>query len=370
MKTFTLPEIDEDMLQDVVEETNIHCANSSTTSILLEQDPHNTSLLNELFRSVHTIKGVVAIAQVSPLLPLLMAMEDILAMIREGELSYNTQISDALLSILNEVKFFVADCAVEKSIDYDPDIYISAATWLKQVRPDNQAEHQSLFTKVTLALESSTEYEKNSAGFYEQSFDDLDIDWAKEIEPDLIFFQSIMKPVEQRLDNWEGRSDRQLKLALLLNQFAGKPVDETQLIAAVYLHDIGMALLPLALLRKTSPLKDSETTRVRGHVERAVNFLSEMPHWSEARQFIYEHHERPDGDGYPNGLGNDDISHGAKILALVDSFEAMTHERARHRHEKRSIIHALQEINHSSGTQFCPFWVETLNRVMDSILAK
>jgi HD-GYP domain-containing protein (c-di-GMP phosphodiesterase class II) len=93
-----------------------------------------------------------------------------------------------------------------------------------------------------------------------------------------------------------------------------------------------------------------------------------MPHWAEARTYIYQYHECPDGSGYPKGLTNDEISDGAKILALVDAFEAMTHKRASKTHQIRPVTHALLEINRASGTQFCPFWVDILNQVMKSIL--
>lgn len=369
MKSFIPQDLDPELLLDVVDEVEVLCEESASTLISLGQDPSNRKLLDKLFRSVHTIKGDVGLAQFTPLIPLLSAMEDILGLMREHVIEYDNLISDLLITIIDEVKAFVDDCANHASAEFDEIMYINATSYMVKVKEDNLEQHEALLTKslhtLLPPLDSGV-----GPGLFTQELDDLNINWADEVEPDLVFFHSIMKPVEQRLDNWEGRSDRQIKLALLLNQFAGNIVDNNQLRAAVYLHDLGMSLLPLALLRKKTELAESEVTRLRGHVQRSVNFLSEMPHWAEARQFIYEHHERPDGKGYPRGLTEHKISHGAKIIALVDAFEAMTHSRAQQRHQKRHISHAVQEMNTASGSQFCPFWLDVLNKVMASIIDK
>lgn len=367
MKTFSPVDLDHELLLDVVDEVDLLCEDSANTLVLLSQDPENRELLDKLFRSVHTIKGDVGLARFAPLLPLLSALEDILGLLRDGSIVYMHLISDLLLSIIEEVKSFVDDIANAGSAEYDSSMYSDATQMMAKVRVDNLDEHERLLTRSLNIIEPSMGNHDEPA-LFTQELNDLDIDWTGEVEPDLMFFQSIMKPVEDRLDNWEGRSGRQLKLALLLNQFAGNIVNEQQLRAAVYLHDLGMALLPLAMLRQKNRFTEAEIARLRGHVQRSVNFLSEMPHWSEARQFILEHHERADGEGYPQGLTNIEISHGAKILAIVDAFEAMTHTREHQVHTKRHIPHALQEINSASGTQFCPYWVNILNKVIASII--
>ena len=369
MKTFTPPVLDDDLLFDVIDEVTVLCEESAATLTMLGREPDNRELLDKLFRSIHTIKGRYRYGAYLAFIAPVGAVEDILAMMREGTLEYNSVISDLLLIILDQVKSFICECEEVGYVEYDPGMYLLATQVIAKVRPDNIGEHDALLTKSLLILEPSLADDSENE-LLVQEFDDLNINWANEVEPDLVFFHSIMKPVEERVDHWEGRSSRQLKLALLLNQFAGKPVDEQQLRVAVYLHDIGMSLLPLAVLRKTAPLSELEVGRVRGHVQRGVSFLSEMPHWSEASRFIHEHHERVDGQGYPRGLSHDEISHGGKILALVDAFEAMTHERAKQRHKKRPIAHALREINHVSGSQFCPYWVGVLNQVMASMLAE
>lgn len=370
LETFIPVDLDDDeLLFDVVDEINHLSEESEKTLSLLGQDPTNKDLLDKLFRSVHTIKGDIGVAQIAPLFPLLSAMEDILGLMRESVLQFDDLIGDLIITIFDRVKDFVDACVNDGEAEYDPRIFSTATEFIANVQPETVNQYTTLLNQALYILNAQVHTDAEHELFAQQ-LDELSIDWSSEVEPDLIFFHNIMGPVEARIDNWEGRSSRQLKLALLLNQFAGSPVDEQQLRASVYLHDIGMAILPLAILKKKSPLTESEVTLMRSHVLRSSGFLSDMPHWSQARQFIYQHHERADGKGYPEGLTNEKISDGAKILSLVDAFEAMTHDRAQKIHQKRTLARALNEVTQASGSQFCPYWVNILNAIMAPIIAK
>jgi len=369
MKVFTPQELEDDLLYDIVDEVKLLSEETANTLIMLSHEPEDRKLLDKVFRSVHTIKGDVALGQMSPLLPLLIATEDILGMMRDGVIQYDSLISDLLLTVFDHVQAFVDDCVRKGAAEYDDEMFSAATDYIAQVNPEQPAGYKALLHKALVILEPSLAEESDKV-YLPHEMDELQIDWDSEVEPDLVFFHNIMEPVEQRVDNWQGRSGRQLKLALLLNKFAGNRVDEKQLRAAVYLHDVGMSLLPLALLRKNGQFTDAEIARLRSHVIRGVAFLSEMPHWAEARQFIHQHHERFDGMGYPQGLSGDEITDGAKILALIDAFEAMTHNRAHDVHLKRPMKRAIQEINLAGGSQFCPYWIEVFNKVMASILPR
>jgi hypothetical protein len=65
-----------------------------------------------------------------------------------------------------------------------------------------------------------------------------------------MFFWELMKPIEKRSKYWEGRGDRIAKLAGYINKIAGAPIDESQLAVACYMHDFGMAFMPITLLHK------------------------------------------------------------------------------------------------------------------------
>ena len=78
---------------------------------------------------------------------------------------------------------------------------------------------------------------------------------------------------------------------------------------------------------------------------------------------ILQHQEKLDGSGYPNKLPADMICDGARILAIVDAYYAMTNYRADREH-KRSKLRAISEINACIGTQFCEEWVKVFNSIM------
>ncbi|WP_394392914.1 HD-GYP domain-containing protein [Shewanella woodyi] len=84
----------------------------------------------------------------------------------------------------------------------------------------------------------------------------------------------------------------------------------------------------------------------------------------EAAQIVLQHHEQVDGAGYPNHLTGDKICDGAKIIAIADTFDARSHERAHHTLLKRPLVRTMNEINNFSGTQFDPYWVEIFNQVV------
>ena len=80
--------------------------------------------------------------------------------------------------------------------------------------------------------------------------------------------------------------------------------------------------------------------------------------------WVRHHHERWDGAGYPDGIGGEDIPVGARILAVADSWDVMTSERAYH--VPRTVPEALEEVRRSTGGQFAPEIVSALERLLDA----
>jgi HD-GYP domain-containing protein (c-di-GMP phosphodiesterase class II) len=114
-------------------------------------------------------------------------------------------------------------------------------------------------------------------------------------------------------------------------------------------HDIGMFLVPDDILRKPDRLTQEESDAVRKHPEMGRDILSirggSYPWLSEV---VYQHHEREEGQGYPRGLRGDRIHEYAKILGIVDTYEAMTHNRP----HRRAI--SVRELIESKNQQFAP----------------
>lgn len=131
-------------------------------------------------------------------------------------------------------------------------------------------------------------------------------------------------------------------------------LDELQLLAT--LHDIGKIAVPDEILEKRGPLSLEEWEVIKKHSEigyRIAQFSSEMQPIAEA---ILSHHERWDGHGYPMGLKGKDIPLIARILAIADAYDVMTHERP----YKKPISHqeAVDQLKAHAGTQFDPDLVQ------------
>jgi putative two-component system response regulator len=130
------------------------------------------------------------------------------------------------------------------------------------------------------------------------------------------------------------------------------------------LHDIGKLEVPINILQKEEPLSHDEWEQMRRHPEVGGYMISGIDYLAQAVPIIHHHHERWDGDGYPDGLKGEDIPIGARLLAVVDSFEALTTDRP-----YRKAINpkeACEEIINNSGTKYDPEMVAAFTRCWDS----
>jgi hypothetical protein len=124
------------------------------------------------------------------------------------------------------------------------------------------------------------------------------------------------------------------------------------------LHDVGKIGIADAILSKPGPLDPDELAAMRTHPEIGERLLSNVPFLSGALPIIRHHHERWDGDGYPDGLAAERIPLGARIVAVCDAWDAMTCDRPYRK--ARSKDEASTELRDGSGTQWDPLIVETL----------
>lgn len=127
------------------------------------------------------------------------------------------------------------------------------------------------------------------------------------------------------------------------------------------LHDIGKVGVPDSILGKPAKLTDEEFAIIKRHPELGAQIL-EHHSLADVRQWVAAHHERPDGRGYPLALAGDAIPVEARILAVADSYEAMTSDRA----YSASLGHdaARAELERCAGTQFDPRVVKAFLAVL------
>jgi putative nucleotidyltransferase with HDIG domain len=128
------------------------------------------------------------------------------------------------------------------------------------------------------------------------------------------------------------------------------------------LHDLGKVGVPDAVLRKTQTLDEEEWEFIRQHPEKGAEVLSHLAAYQEVADIVRFHHERLDGSGYPLGIRADAIPELSKVLAVADSYHAMTSDRPYR--GARSSCEALKELRLMSGTTLEPTYVEILAKVL------
>lgn len=128
------------------------------------------------------------------------------------------------------------------------------------------------------------------------------------------------------------------------------------------LHDLGKIAVPDSILQKPGPLSEQEWAEMRKHPETGARIV-EGTDLADVRRWILEHHERPDGRGYPYGLGPDQVSVEAKIVAVADAFEAMTADRAYRK--GMPPWHACDRLRAAAGTQFDREVVDAMIRLVE-----
>lgn len=121
---------------------------------------------------------------------------------------------------------------------------------------------------------------------------------------------------------------------------------------AAHLHDIGKIGVPDHILNKPSKLQAPEYEIIKEHSAIGYQIVAAYPIFQTIAPIILHHHERWDGQGYPDGLAGQAIPLGSRIIAVADSFDAISSHRSYR--PAASIDYAAACILESSGTQFCP----------------
>jgi putative nucleotidyltransferase with HDIG domain len=138
--------------------------------------------------------------------------------------------------------------------------------------------------------------------------------------------------------------------------------------AAGLLHDIGKVAIPGHILRKPTALSPEEWSLMRLHPIHGAEIAINLPVGDEVAPMVRSHHERWDGTGYPDGLGETTIPLGGRIVAVVDAFDAMTSNRPYR--AALSIDEARNRLERGAGSQFDPSVVHSLLSLSPAMLKK
>lgn len=128
------------------------------------------------------------------------------------------------------------------------------------------------------------------------------------------------------------------------------------LIMAAHFHDIGKIKVPPQILYKPDKLDEHEIHIIRWHSESGYRIALSIPYLAPVADWILKHHERWDGSGYPFGLKGEEIPVESQIIAIADTFDAITNDRSYRLGATAEA--AIQEIKKAAGSQFDPHLVE------------
>lgn len=352
---------DRKLLQEFFENLADQIPNIERDIARLRRAPNDKALIANLFRALHNIKGDASICQVDIGALIAHPIESLLTRLRGGEIEFSPLFAEVILLAMDRLELAVEALIANRSLAHLKLVELVGGLERCSNIPgeDLDAQAVTLIEAVTGFRPSHVEVTiKPRASAIGRS--------REQVAADLRFFRMLSQQFEMRSPLFKGRAQRLLQLALDTNQVAGKPVNPIQLEAAVYLHDIGMMFVPETVWLKIGKLSEAEKQLLHEHPLLAAGLLERMEGWQSAALMVAQHHEMPDGLGYPKGLTGAGICAGAKILAIVDAFEAVTLKH-RDRGQSRSILRAIAEVN-ACDKQFSPEWISNFNAVIRRML--
>jgi HD-GYP domain-containing protein (c-di-GMP phosphodiesterase class II) len=165
--------------------------------------------------------------------------------------------------------------------------------------------------------------------------------------------QALVTALDYRDNETQGHSFRVVEYGVQVAQRmkVGEP-ELSWIRRGAILHDVGKIGVPDAILKKPGKLDPEEWVEMMKHPEMGYRMLRHIEYFEPALEIVLCHQERWDGSGYPRGLRGEKIPLGARIFAIVDTFDAMTSDRPYRR--ARTVNEAREEVRRCAGTQFDP----------------
>jgi putative nucleotidyltransferase with HDIG domain len=178
------------------------------------------------------------------------------------------------------------------------------------------------------------------------------------------FIESLTRTIELKDIYTAGHSKRVSEITDMICSEMGFSHDHKEYMhIAAHLHDIGKIGIPEGILLKTGRLSRAEYCIMQEHPVIGASIFENLKGFCDMAMIIRHHHERYDGGGYPSGLKGEEIPLGSAIIAVADSFDAMTNSRPYR--AGMSAESAVEEIIRNRGIQFNPQVVDSFMSVIE-----
>jgi putative nucleotidyltransferase with HDIG domain len=178
----------------------------------------------------------------------------------------------------------------------------------------------------------------------------------------LLTIQALTKAIDAKDHYTYGHSERVARYSLTIARAFGVSDKElTELHRACILHDVGKIGISEAILNKPNRLTSDEFSVIKSHPARGAEIMKDIPFLEEICRVTLHHHEAFDGTGYPDGIAGEEIPLHSRIMAVADTFDAMTSDRPYRKGLDAQV--AFDEIRRNAGSQFDPAVVQAFLRV-------
>jgi len=181
----------------------------------------------------------------------------------------------------------------------------------------------------------------------------------------LVLVQTLIRAINAKDSYTHDHALRSVRYAYEIAQRMGLPqrlIREIEYAALV--HDIGKIGISESVLRKTDKLTPEEILVIREHPIIGSNILAPIPFFSEVAKIVRHHHEWYNGQGYPDNLSGNEIPLGARIIAIIDAYDAMSSDRPYRKALSKEVI--IEEIKKGKGTQFDPQIADIFLQILQS----
>jgi len=225
------------------------------------------------------------------------------------------------------------------------------------IYPHKASSEHALIKSADDALYRAKFFNKNRVESYISILDALKEDIEEE-HIDLITSMKTLITIINSKDRYTyGHVERVVIYAKMFAEHLGlSETDRNTLIYGAYMHDLGKINIPEEVLNKQMPLTEDEWHMIKMHPANGVKIVEPVNPLKSTIPIILHHHERFDGTGYPDRLKGEEIPYLARVLTVIDSFDAMTFKRSYN--EKKTFDDAIAEIRACKGAQFDPVLVE------------
>ena len=335
-------------LGDLISATSIH---NEHTILIVDDEINNLQLLKRTFRNKYNI------------LTASNGLEG-LEVLKQNINDVSLIVSDHKMPIMEGTKF------LEEANIIAPDVIKILLTGFSDVEIITDAVNKcNLFQYILKPFNPDELLEAVKSGL-----DKFDLASSKSmILRDLkeLFYKTI-KSIASALDAKDpythGHSLRVTLYSIILARKIGVPEDQLEAIeTAGLLHDIGKIAIPHAILCKPGKLTDDEFVIMKSHPVNSEKLISSIKRLNEVSPGVKHHHERWDGRGYPDNLAGEDIPFSARVIAIADTYDAMTSTRS----YRKALDHdiAIAEIEKCAGAQFDPELAKKFVEIQDIIKA-